>query len=35
VPALRALFLVSGAALGLIFPFIPVLLQTRGFDPTS
>ncbi len=35
MPALRALFLVSGVALGLIFPFIPVLLQTRGFDPTS
>ena len=29
------LFLVSGLALGLIFPFIAVLLQTRGFDPTS
>ena len=35
MPALRALFLVAGVALALIFPFIPVLLSTRGFDPTS
>ena len=35
MPALRALYLVSGLALGLIFPFIAVLLQTRGFDATS
>ena len=33
--ALRVLYLIAGLALGLIFPFISVLLQTRGFDAAS
>lgn len=33
--ALRALFLLSGAILGVFYPFVPVILASRGFDPGS
>jgi PPP family 3-phenylpropionic acid transporter len=35
VLALRALFLLSGAILGVFYPFVPVILAGRGFDPGS
>jgi MFS family permease len=35
VPAIRIVFLLLGAAIGTLFPFIAVILAARGFDPTT
>lgn len=33
--ALRALFVLAGAILGVFYPFVPVILSARGFDPAG
>jgi len=35
MPALRVMFLLVGAIIGVVYPFIPAILADRGFDPTG
>jgi MFS transporter, PPP family, 3-phenylpropionic acid transporter len=35
VPAIRLVFLLLGAAIATVFPFIAVILASRGFDPSG
>jgi len=35
MPAIRALFLLVGAIIGIVYPFIPAILAGRGFDPAG